>query len=49
LEKTLALFSYNETLMKQIILNGITIISIDFVMMGQEATSLILEKSMEHI
>jgi DNA-binding LacI/PurR family transcriptional regulator len=35
--------------MKQIILNGITTISTDFVMMGQKAASMILEKSKEHI
>ncbi len=41
--------SYNETPMKQIILNGITTISSDFVMLGQKAATMILEKSKEHI
>jgi DNA-binding transcriptional regulator YhcF (GntR family) len=41
--------SYNETPMKQIILNGITTISTDFKMMGKKAAELILNKSKEHI
>jgi len=41
--------SYNETVLKKIILNGITTISTDFQMMGEKAAELILNKSVEHI
>lgn len=41
--------SYNETPIKQIILDGITTISSDFKMMGEKAARMILERSTEHI
>jgi DNA-binding transcriptional regulator YhcF (GntR family) len=41
--------SYNETPLKKIILNGITTISTDFQMMGEQAARLILENSKQHI
>lgn len=41
--------SYNETPLKKIILNGITTISTDFLMMGEKTAHLILERSTEHI
>ncbi len=41
--------SYNETPLKRIILNGISTISTDFQMMGQQAARLILENSKEQI
>ena len=41
--------SYNETPLKKIILNGITTISTDFQMMGEQAARLILENSREQI
>jgi DNA-binding transcriptional regulator YhcF (GntR family) len=47
--KQVGVISYNETPMKQIILNGITTISTDFTMMGGKAAEMILNKSKEHI
>ncbi|HXB42410.1 MAG TPA: GntR family transcriptional regulator [Puia sp.] len=47
--KQVGVISYNETPMKQIILNGITTISTDFTMMGKKAAELILSKSKQHI
>ena len=41
--------SYNETPIKQIILNGITTISSDFKMMGEQAAKIILNKSTEKV
>lgn len=41
--------SYNETPLKKIILHGITTISTDFQMMGEEVARLVMEKSTEHI
>jgi DNA-binding transcriptional regulator YhcF (GntR family) len=41
--------SYNETAIKKIILNGITTISTDFKMIGEQAAALILNNSTEHI
>lgn len=41
--------SYNETPMKKIILNGITTISTDFQLMGEQAAQLILGGSTEHV
>lgn len=47
--KKVGVLSYNETPLKRIILNGITTISTDFQMMGQQAARLILENSKEKI
>lgn len=41
--------SYNETPLKRIILRGITTISTDFQLMGEEAANLILQNSTAHI
>lgn len=41
--------SYNEIVLKKIILNGITTISTDFKMMGEKTAELILNNSSEHI
>jgi hypothetical protein len=41
--------SYNETPLKKIILNGITTISTDFLMMGEKTAELVLENSKAHI
>lgn len=43
------IISYNETPIKEIILNGITTISADFKMMGETAAKMILEKSTQHV
>lgn len=43
------IISYNETPIKEIILNGITTISADFKFMGEKAAQMILEKSTERI
>jgi DNA-binding LacI/PurR family transcriptional regulator len=42
------IISYNETPIKQIILNGITTISADFKMMGETAARMILERTGKH-
>ena len=47
--KQVGIISYNETPIKQIILNGITTISADFKIMGERAAQMILERSTEHI
>jgi DNA-binding transcriptional regulator YhcF (GntR family) len=47
--RDVGVISYNETPLKKIILNGITTISTDFKMMGEQAAQLILSKSKEHI
>ncbi|MCW3089755.1 MAG: GntR family transcriptional regulator [Ferruginibacter sp.] len=49
LGKEVGVISYNETVLKKIILNGITTISTDFKMMGEKAAELILSGSTEHI
>jgi DNA-binding LacI/PurR family transcriptional regulator len=41
--------SYNEIPLKKIILNGITTVSTDFHIMGQQAAGLILNNSRKHI
>ncbi|MGF7230548.1 substrate-binding domain-containing protein [Arachidicoccus sp.] len=46
--KEVGIISYNETPIKQIILNGITTISADFKYMGQRAAEMIIEKQLEH-
>ncbi len=47
--KQVGVISYNETPLKKIILNGITTISTDFQLMGEQAATLILSQSVEHI
>ena len=47
--KHVGVISYNETPLKKIILNGITTISTDFIMMGEKAAQLILNKEQAHI
>jgi DNA-binding LacI/PurR family transcriptional regulator len=42
------IISYNQTPIKQIILNGITTISADFKMMEEKAAQIILVRSTEH-
>ena len=44
LGKDLGIISYNETPLKEILADGITVISTDFEMMGTEAANLILNK-----
>lgn len=41
--------SYNETPLKRVILNGITTISTDFLMMGEKTAELVLKNSKAHI
>ncbi|MEO6633796.1 MAG: substrate-binding domain-containing protein, partial [Mucilaginibacter sp.] len=45
----IGVMSYNETPLKKIILNGITTISTDFKLMGQNAAELVLNNSKEHV
>jgi DNA-binding transcriptional regulator YhcF (GntR family) len=47
--RQIGVLSYNETPLKKIILNGITTISTDFQMMGEQAARLILGNSKQHI
>ena len=47
--KDIGVISYNETPLKEIILDGITTISTDFEMMGRKTAELILKQSTEHI
>lgn len=47
--KQVGVISYNETPMKKIILNGITTISTDFQMMGEQAAQMVLDNSKKHI
>ena len=47
--KDVGVISYNETPLKKIILDGITTISTDFMMMGEKAAALVLENSKAHI
>lgn len=47
--RQVGVLSYNETPLKKIILNGITTISTDFQMMGEQAARLILENSKQYI
>jgi len=46
--KDVGVISYNETPLKRIILNGITTVSTDFVLMGKNAAELILNKEQAH-
>jgi len=45
----IGVISYNETPLKKIIVNGITTISTDFKLMGQNAAELVLNNSKEHV
>ncbi|MCY7349921.1 MAG: GntR family transcriptional regulator [Cytophagaceae bacterium] len=45
----LGILSYNETPLKEIILDGITVISTDFQKMGQTAARLVMDNSTEHL
>lgn len=47
--KQVGIISYNETSIKQIILDGITTISTDFKIMGKKAAKMILERPTEQI
>jgi DNA-binding transcriptional regulator YhcF (GntR family) len=47
--KEVGVISYNETPIKKIILEGITTISTDFMIMGKKTAELILTNSMEHV
>ncbi|PVD51990.1 transcriptional regulator [Terrimonas sp.] len=47
--KDIGVISYNETVMKKIILNGITTISTDFYAMGVQAAQLVLTGDKKHI
>ena len=49
LGKDVGLISYDDTPMKEILLNGVTVISTDFRKMGLKAAELILEKRKEKI
>ena len=47
--KQVGVISYNETVMKKIILSGITTISTDFYEMGVQAAKLVLSGEKKHI
>ena len=47
--KDVGVISYNETPLKKIILNGITTVSTDFMLMGKNAAELILNKQQAHV
>ena len=47
--KEVGIISYNETPLKEILLDGITVISTDFEQLGKTAAELILNDSKEHI
>lgn len=47
--KDIGIISYNETLLKEILLDGITVISTDHQLMGETAAKLILENRKEKI
>ena len=49
LGKNVGIISYNETPLKEILSEGITVISTDFVKMGETAASLVLNKKKEKI
>jgi len=46
--KNVGVISYNETPLKKIILNGITTVSTDFLLMGKNAAELILNREQAH-
>ncbi|MBD0285391.1 MAG: GntR family transcriptional regulator [Flavisolibacter sp.] len=47
--KDIGIISYNETLIKKVLLNGITTMSTDFQMMGEKTAELILNQSIEQL
>jgi DNA-binding transcriptional regulator YhcF (GntR family) len=47
--KDIGIISYNETPLKEVLLNGITVISTDHVKMGETAADLIINNSRENI
>jgi DNA-binding LacI/PurR family transcriptional regulator len=47
--EAVGIISYNETPLKEILLDGITIISTDFEKLGETAAKLILENEKSHI
>jgi len=47
--KDVGIISYNETPLKEILLNGITVLSTDHAKMGESAARLILENRKEKI
>ncbi len=47
--KEVGIISYNETPLKEILLDGITIISTDFQQLGETAARLILENKKDHV
>ncbi len=47
--KDVGIISYNETLLKEIVQGGITTISTDFKLMGENLATMILENKTEHI
>ena len=47
--KDIGIISYNETLLKEILLDGITVISTDHQLMGETAAKLILENRKEKV
>lgn len=49
LGKDIGVISYNETPIKKLILNGITTISTDFVMMGETAAEMIIDGGRSHV
>jgi DNA-binding transcriptional regulator YhcF (GntR family) len=49
LGQEVGVLSYNETPLKEFLLEGITVMSTDFAQMGRTAARLVLSKSVEHI
>ena len=49
LGKEIGILSYNETPLKEILLDGITVISTDFEKLGDTAAQLVLDGKKEHI
>ncbi len=47
--KDVGVISYNETPLKKIILNGITTVSTDFMLMGKNAAKIILNREQAHV
>jgi|SRR6185312_863277 len=47
--KDVGVISYNETPLKRIILNGITTVSTDFMLMGKTAAEIILNREQAHV
>jgi DNA-binding LacI/PurR family transcriptional regulator len=47
--KDVGIISYNETPLKEVLLNGITVLSTDHIKMGETAAELIMNNSRENI